>query len=325
MYKMLFFLLLCFNFAPLLAQDNAQLKNSYANRPIRMILPQPAGGSADTNARAISETFGAFLGQNIVIDNRGAANGIIAGEIFMKSPADGHTILFASGSLITNQAINKNIPFDALRDFIPVTQVAKTFGYIVLVNPQTGVTTLKELIELSKRKQINYGSGGIGNALHLGVELINIRSGAKLFHVPYKGLSPIIPAIMNNEIQVTLAPPLTIMQHIRNGKLIPLAYTGAKRWEGLSEVPTMMEAGVKNCVYEPGGHGIFVPAGTPMNIVKQIHTAIVYTINAPKISEYLIRGGYTPIGSTPTEFRKYLENDFKRITEIVKIAKIEKN
>lgn len=314
---LLLILMLCFSVA--------HAKNDYPNRPIRMILPQPAGGSADTNARAISETFGNFIGQNIVIDNRGAANGIIAGEIFLRAPPDGHTLMFASGSLITNQAINKNIPFDALRDFIPVSQVAKTFGYIVLVNPQVGVTNIKELIELSKKRQINYGSGGIGNALHLGVELINIRSGAKFVHIPYKGLAPIIPALMSNEVQLTLAPPLTVLQHIKTGKLIPLAYTGAKRWSNMPEIPTMLESGVPNCVFEPGGHGIFVPANTPLRIVNQIHVAVVHTIKNQKIIEQFSKGGYTAVGSTPTEFRRYLEDDLKRITEIVKVTKIETN
>jgi tripartite-type tricarboxylate transporter receptor subunit TctC len=307
------------------AKNITHSTENYASRPIRIILPQPAGGSADINARAMSETLGKFLGQNIVIDNRAGGAGIIAGEIFSKAPPDGHTMLFASGSLITNQAINKNISFDIIRDFIPVTQVAKTFGYIVLINTHVGVTNIKELVALSKKTQVNYGSGGIGNALHLGTELINIRSGAKLFHIPYKGLAPIIPALMSNEIQLTLAPPLTVIQHIKSGKLIPIAYTGAKRWNNMPDVPTMAESGVSNCVYEPGGHGIFVPIKTPMNIVNQIHAGVVATIKTPKIIEHFSKGGYTPIGSTPMEFKQYLESELKYTTEIVQTIKIETN
>ena len=310
----------------LFAQTKSYDKNeAYPSRHIRMIIPQPAGGSADTNARAMSETLGKFLGQNIVIDNRGSANGIIAGEIFMRAPPDGHTLLFASGSLITNQVINKNTPFDALQDFIPITQVAKTFGYIVLVNPRLGVTTMKDLVELSKKRQINYGSGGIGNALHLGSELINIRSGSKMVHVPYRGLAPVIPALISNEIQVALAPPLTVLQHIKNGRLHPLAYTGAKRWSGLPEVPTMEEFGVQNCIFEPGGHGIFSPAKTPTHIINKIHSSVVATIKTPTIVEHLSKGGYTPVGNTPEEFRRYLKDEIKKITEIVRITKIEIN
>lgn len=296
---------------------------AYPNRPIRMIIPQPAGGSMDTNARALSEPLSRELGQNIVIDNRSGANGIIAGEILAKAPADGYTLLFTSSSLIYNQVINKHTPFDALRDFIPITQMAQTFGYFVLTNPQTGVTTIRELVELSKKRAVHYGSGGIGNSQHFLGELINIRSGAKLVHVPYKGLAPLIGAVISNEIQVGLATPLTVMAHIKSGRLRALAYTGDKRWPGMPELPTMAEAGVPDCVFEPGGHGIYAPAGTPAAVINQIHAAVVRSIKTPKMHDYLATGGYVAIGSTPAEFRRYLEADLKRIGEIARLAKIE--
>ncbi len=296
---------------------------AYPTRPIRMIIPQPAGGTMDTNARALSEPLARELGQNIVIDNRSGANGIIAGEMLAKAPADGHTLLFTSSSLIYNQVISKKVPFDALVDFIPITQMAQTFGYIVLANPQIGVTTIKELVELSKKRQVAYGSGGIGNSQHFLGELINIRSGAKLVHVPYKGLAPLLAAVMGNEVQVGLATPLTVIQHIKAGRLRPLAYTGDKRWPGMSELPTMAEAGVADCVFEPGGHGIYAPAKTPMTVVNQIHSAVVQALKTQKMVDHLATGGYVAVGSTPANFRLYLEADLKRIGEIARLAKIE--
>ena len=298
---------------------------NFPNRPIRMIIPQPAGGTMDSNARALSDPLARELGQNIVIDNRSGANGIIAGEMLAKAPADGHTLLFTSSSLIYNQVINKKTPFNALVDFVPITQMAQTFGYLVLVNPQTGVSTIKELVELSKKRQVAFGSGGIGNSQHFLGELINIRSGAKLVHVPYKGLAPLLSAVMSNEIQVGLATPLTVIQHVKAGRLKPLAYTGDKRWPGMPELPTMADAGVANCVFEPGGHGIYAPAKTPTAVVNQIHAAVVQSLKSPKLLEYLSHGGYVTVGSTPADFRRYLEADLNRISDIARLAKIEAN
>ncbi len=298
---------------------------NFPNRPIRMIIPQPAGGTMDSNARALSDPLARELGQNIVIDNRSGANGIIAGEMLAKAPADGHTLLFTSSSLIYNQVINKKTPFNALVDFVPITQMAQTFGYLVLVNPQTGVSTIKELVELSKKRQVAFGSGGIGNSQHFLGELINIRSGAKLVHVPYKGLAPLLSAVMSNEIQVGLATPLTVIQHVKAGRLKPLAYTGDKRWPGMPELPTMADAGVANCVFEPGGHGIYAPAKTPTAFVNQIHAAVVQSLKSPKLLEYLSHGGYVTVGSTPADFRRYLEADLNRISDIARLAKIEAN
>ena len=277
----------------------------------------------ESNARALSDPLARELGQNIVIDNRSGANGIIAGEMLAKAPADGHTLLFTSSSLIYNQVINKKTPFNALVDFIPITQMAQTFGYLVLVNPQTGVSTIKELVELSKKRQVAFGSGGIGNSQHFLGELINIRSGAKLVHVPYKGLAPLLSAVMSNEIQVGLATPLTVIQHVKAGRLKPLAYTGDKRWPGMPELPTMADAGVANCVFEPGGHGIYAPAKTPTAVVNRIHAAVVQSLKSPKLLEYLSHGGYVTVGSTPADFRRYLEADLNRIAEIARLAKIE--
>ena len=219
--------------------------------------------------------------------------------------------------------INKKVPFDALRDFAPITQMAQTFGYLVLVNPSLGVTNMRELADLSKKRQVAYGSGGVGNSQHFLGELINIRSGAKLVHVPYKGLAPLIAAVIGNEVQVGLATPLTVNQHIKSGRLRAVAYTGDKRYPSMPELPTMAEAGVPDCVFEPGGHGIYAPAATPVAIINRIQTAVYAAVRTPKLLEHLSNGGYVPVGNTPAEFRRYLETDLKRIAEIARLAKIE--
>jgi tripartite-type tricarboxylate transporter receptor subunit TctC len=239
------------------------------------------------------------------------------------APPDGYTLLFTSSSLIYNQVINKKTPFNALRDFAPITQMAQTFGYLVLVNPQVAANSLHELVELSKKQPVNFGSGGIGNSQHFLGELINMRSGARLAHVPYKGLAPLIAAVMSNEVQVGFATPLTVLQHIKSGRLRALAYTGEKRWSDMPELPTMAEAGVPDCVFQPGGHGIYAPAATPAAIINRIQQGVVRALKTPKMIAHLNYGGYVAIGSTPAEFRRYVEADLKRIAEIAAIAKIE--
>jgi tripartite-type tricarboxylate transporter receptor subunit TctC len=296
---------------------------AYPDRPIRMLIPQPAGGTMDSNARALADPLGRALGQTIVIDNRSGANGLIAGELLAKAVPDGYTLLFTSNSLLYNQIINKNVPFDAMRDFIAVTQVAKTFGYIVLVNLQVPARSLQELVELSKRVPLNYASGGIGNAQHFLGELINLRTGAKMTHVPYKGLAPLITALIGNEVQVAFAAPTTVIQHVKAGRLRALAYTADRRWSGMPELPTVVELGMPDLVYEPGGHGLYAPAGTPAAIVSRIQTEVANAVRLPKLQDYFARGGYIGVGNTPQEFSRLLEADLKRISEIARIAHIE--
>lgn len=297
--------------------------SAYPDRPIRVLIPQPAGGTMDSNARALADPLSRGFGQTIVIDNRSGANGMIAGELLAKSAPDGYTLLYTSNSLLYNQLINKHVPFDALRDFVAVTQVAKTFGYIILVNPQVPAKSLADLVELSKRTPINYASGGVGNAQHFLGELVNMRTGAKMTHVPYKGLAPLITATIANEVQVAFAAPTTVVQYIKAGRLRALAYTAEKRWSGLPDLATVVELGMPDLLYEPGGHGLYAPAGTPGAIVMRIQSEVAAAVRQPKLVDYLARGGYIGVGNTPQEFARLLEADLKRIAEIARAAHIE--
>lgn len=303
-------------FAYALAATAAQ---GYPDRPIRMVVPQTAGGSMDTNARALSDIVSRELGQNIVIDNRGGANGIIAGETVAHAVPDGYTFLYSSNSIINNQLVKAKPPFDILRDFDPVTDVAKMPGYLILVNTQVPAQTFKELIELSKnaREPIRYGTGGIGNSQHLLGELINARTGTKFVHIPYKGL-PITP-LLANEIQLAFAAPTTVLQHIKAGRLRALAVTSTKRWGGLPDVPTTSEV-IPGFIYEAAWHGIFAPARTPRAIVLRMRAEVAKAIRIPKMRELLETGGYVPLGDTPEEFRRFLEGELKASREYMRIA-----
>jgi tripartite-type tricarboxylate transporter receptor subunit TctC len=297
---------------------------AYPTRPIRMVVAQPAGGTMDSNARALTEFLERQLGQNIVVDNRGGANGIIAGDTVAKAAPDGHTILYTSNSFINNQVVHKKLPFDVLRDFAPITNVGNLPGYLILVNPQLSAQSVRELVELSKsaRNPVRFGSGGIGNSQHLLGELINARSGAKLMHVPYKGFAPMITALLGNEIQVAFAAPTTVIQHIKAGRLRVLATTAAKRWSGMPELPTVAESGIPGFTFEAAWHGMFAPAATPAAIVARIQSEVAAAIRTPKMRDFLESGGYVPVGNTPAEFRKFLEADLKKVAEIARIANV---
>jgi tripartite-type tricarboxylate transporter receptor subunit TctC len=297
---------------------------SYPNRPVRIVIPQPPGGTQDTNARVLAEYLVRAFGQNIVIDNRAGANGIIAGETVAKAAPDGHTLLYTSNSFANNQIAHKKLPFDVVRDFAPVTTVAKLLGYLVIVNPKVPAQTLKELIELSKTAPtpVRYGSGGIGNSQHLMGSLLNSRSGANLMHVPYKGLPLIVNALLGNEVQVAFAAPTTVIAHLKAGRMRALAYSGAKRWSLMPEVPTVAET-LPGFVFEAAWHGMFAPARTPSAVLVRVQSEVSKAIQTPKLREFLESGGYAPIGDTPAEFAAFLRAYLKDTAEHMRIANVQ--
>ena len=298
---------------------------NYPERPIRMMIPQPPGGTMDTLARLVSEPVVRALGQNIVIDNRTGANGIIAAETLAKAAPDGYTLLYTSASLANNEFVHRKLPYDFRRDLAPVTLVTSLPGYLILVGARVPAKTLTELIELSKtsRTPVHYGSSGVGNSQQLLGELLNARTGSKFVHVPYKGFALIMNALMGNEIQVAFGAPTTVLPHIKAGRMRAVAYTGAQRYSGMPEVPTTGEAGMPGFVYEASWHGIFAPAATPATIIGRIQGEVNKAVHLPKLRDTLEAGGHVPIGSTPAEFRKFLDKYFRETAEQFRIAKVE--
>jgi tripartite-type tricarboxylate transporter receptor subunit TctC len=292
---------------------------SFPSRPIRMLIPQPAGGTMDTIARMVAIEITPVMGQNIVIDNRSGANGIIAGDTLARAAPDGHTLLYTSASLANNQLVHKKLPYDALTDFAPVTQVTTLPGYLILVNPQLPVKSLKDLLELSKKSTVHFGSSGVGNSQHLLGELLNARGGAKMAHVPYKGFALIVNAVMGNEIQVAFGAPTTTVPHIKAGRLRAIAYTGEKRWSGMPDLPTTGET-IPGFFYEASWHGIFAPVATPRAVVLKLQTEVRKAVLEPRMRAKLESGGHVPIGSTPEEFAKFLKGYFKDTAEQMRIA-----
>ena len=309
--------LMSFDVAGVLAQ-------AYPNRPIRIVVNFPAGGNVDTIARLQTAQLESQLGRTIVVDNRVGANGIIGIEIAAKAAPDGYTLLFSPSSIVVNQVVYPRISYDVRKDFAPITNVAAGSGYLLVVHPSVAAHTVRELIALAKSspKPLTYSTAGAGNPQHFLGELFNARAGIHMIHVPYKGVPQAVIAVLGGEVSASFQPPPSVAQHIRDGKLRALGFTGAARWDGMPDVPTITEAALPGFEMRTGWQGWFAPANTPPEIVTRLNTEIRKALQSPKVRDYLAAGGYDVIGNSPDEFRKFIETELTRYTEIARVAKI---
>jgi tripartite-type tricarboxylate transporter receptor subunit TctC len=304
------------------AETNAY-GQAFPTRPIRLVAPFPAGGTADAIARAVSNEVGGQLGQSFVIDNRSGANGIIGTDIVAKATPDGHTLLHVTGSFVVNPSIYRTLPYDIFRDFVPVTNIVLGDGYLLLANPSVPASSVRELIALSKKgMQLNYSSPGVGNTLHLAGALFNVRAGTAISHVPYKGVAPAMNAVLSGEAQITFMPPTVALPFVKSGKLKALGFTGSSRWAGMPELPTMTEAGVSQLELSGSWHGWFAPAKTPSKSTNSLQAEAKKALQVPKVRDFIVNGGYQPDGRSSQEFRDFVRTEYKRYAEMVQIAKI---
>jgi tripartite-type tricarboxylate transporter receptor subunit TctC len=299
----------------------------FPTRPIRLIVPFNAGGTASILARAIVNSAEPLLGQSIVIDNRGGANGIIGTQMVVEAAPDGYTLLHVSTSIAINPSIYKKLPYDTLRDLTPVSIVARGSGYVLLANPSFAAKSVKELIAIAKSadQKLAYGSGGVGNSTHLIAEKFSKAAGIKMTHVAYKGVAPAINAVLGGEVQIMFIPPTIAVAHIKAGKARALAFTGKSRWAVLPNVPTIAESGLPGFYGDSGWNAWLAPANTPPNIVKKLQQAVYTSVHTPKVSGILEAGGYDPFANTPEEARKFLKSEIENYGEIVKSVGIKHN
>jgi len=295
----------------------------YPERVVRIIVPF-AAGAPDSVARIVAQQLQAQLKQSFVVENRPAANGTVGTDAVAKAPPDGYTLLVPSSSIVVNPSIYRSLPYDVMRDLEPVTMLARGDGYILVVNPSVEAKTVAELLALARKPgtKLSYGSPGIGNTLHLAAELFKARTGIDMTHVPYRGAGPAITDLIGGQIQVMFVTPPLSLEHIRSGKLRPLAYSAARRWSVLPDVPTMAEAGVKDYVLDGGWYGMFAPAKTPNDIVARLHDEVKTALAAPDVQKNLTALGLIPADSPPAAFKAFVAEQIKMYAELVKLAKI---
>jgi tripartite-type tricarboxylate transporter receptor subunit TctC len=295
---------------------------NYPTRPVRLVVPFPPGGNVDVFSRMLFREVEKNLGTNIVIDNRGGANGIIGADVVAKAAPDGYTIMNTSFGFAVNPAILKKLPFDVFKDFEPVTNVATGLGYLMVVNNNVPAKSVSDLIALAKKQPLRYSSAGVGNGQHLAGELFNQKAGVEILHVPYKGGGPAAAAVISGEVQIHYPAGSVGVPHHKAGRLRAIAFTGAKRLSSLPEIPTIGET-VKGYVADAGWHGVFAPAKTPVPIVKKLQEAIHRALQQPEINKHFVDNGYEPQGDPPAVWAKQFREDVKRFAEIARAAKIE--
>ena len=302
-------------------------QSSYPNKPIRIVIPFAAGGTLDVAVRPLSQQMSTILGQTVFLDNRAGANGVIGAEYVANAPSDGYTLIATSASFVLNPSIYKNLKYDVLQDFTPISALMQGVGFVVIVNSSVPVNSLQELIALGKKSgnTLTYSSPGVGNTIHIASELFNQKAGTDFLHVPYKGSAPSLNAILSGEAQIGIMPPGIVMQFIRNGQLKALAFTGKKRLPDLPDVPIMAEAGVNDFVFEGTWMGMLGPKALPPAIVNRLYQAITKSIQQPALKQAWASGasGYVADGSTPAEFAKQLKDDVRRYSEIMKKLNIQ--
>ena len=299
---------------------DAFAQNAWPSRPIRLVMPFPPGGATDANARALAKEMEASVGQSIVVDNRGGANGIIGCDIVAKAAPDGYTMMHISVAFAINPSVHKKLPYDSVRDFTPITNPIVGHGALLVVHPAVQARNVTELIALAKKQPLSFSSPGVGNVLHLINESFNSRAGIRMLHVPYKGSGPSLVAVLGGEVQVNVVPPLTAMVHVRAERLRALGYSGAKRLERMPDIPTIAENGLPGFQLDSGWHGWFAPAKTPDSIVMTIYNAIHKAVQTPRMRDLFITAGYEPVADAPAVFRKTVEADIKRWGEIARLA-----
>ena len=308
-----------------LASFPVQAQSRYPERPIRLIVPFAPGGTIDAYARALARQVESQIGQPIVVDNRGGANGILGADTVAKATPDGYTLLDNAASFVINASMYKKLPYDTEKDFAPITNFVKGLGYLLVVHPSVPANSVKELIELAKRKpdSMRYSSPGIGNGQHLAAALMSLKTGIQMLHIPYKGSSPALGALLSGEVHLAFQTPTSVVPHITSGRLKALGFSGDQRLAVLPNVPTVAEAGVPGFYYDVAWHAWFAPAKTPPAIVNRLYAEIRKAIQEPKLVEFFRSGGFEPQGDPPAEFQKAFRNDIKRYAEIVRAAKID--
>jgi tripartite-type tricarboxylate transporter receptor subunit TctC len=291
---------------------------TYPTRAVRLIAHSAPGGTSDILGRIVAQKLTEALGQQVVVENRAGASGIIGVDVAAKSAPDGYTLLITQTSIAINPSMFAKLPYNALRDFAPITQLVAAPNLLV-VHPSVPVTSVKEFIALAKAKPglLLNGSPGQGTSPHLSAELFKIMTGIQLDHAQFKGAGMAIVSLLSGEVSVMFTTPPTAMAYLKAGRLRPLGLTTLTRIEALPDVPTIAEAGVPG--YESvQWFGMLVPAGTPRPIIDRLHQEIARSLRAPDMRGRLTSLGLTAVGSTPEEFGAYMRSETEKWAKVIK-------
>jgi tripartite-type tricarboxylate transporter receptor subunit TctC len=293
----------------------------YPNKPIRMIVTFPPGGSTTIVARLLGQKLGDSWGQQVVVDNRGGGNTIIGTEAMVKAAPDGYTLLHVTTTHVINPSLLKT-PYDAVKDFAPVTTLVGTETLLV-VNAQLPANTLQELIALAKAKpgQLNFASSGSGTANHLALEMFSILTGIKMQHIPHKGAGPAVTDLIGGQVQVFTNNALPLTPFVKSGRMRALAISGEKRLISLPDVPTFAEAGVSGFSGN-SWQGVMAPAKTPRAIIDKLAAEYVRILRLPEVKDTLQKMGADPMPGSPEQFAALIKTDLVRYAKLIKDAKI---
>jgi len=307
----------------LIAPVHAQ-RPSYPDRPIRLIVPFPPGGGNDILARAVGQRLAQPLGQQVVVDNRGGAGGMLGGQIAATSDPDGYTLFLGSmGSLAHNPALRTNIPYDPTRDFAAVSMLA-TSAFLLAVHPTVPARSVQDLLTLARAKpgSLNYASAGVGSSLHLTAELFKHTAGVNIVHVAYKGTAPALVDLLAGQVQMVFSTMPPVLPHVKTGKLRALGVTTAARTKAAPDVPTIAESGVRGFEVQ-NWQGIVVPKKTPATIVDRLNKEILAVLAAPAMVEVLNAQGLDAAGGKPGDFDLLIREEIVKWRKLVQAAKIQ--
>ena len=298
---------------------------TYPAKQVRIIVPFAAGGTPDVVARVIAQQLSTQTGQTFVVENRPGADGVVGSQAVAESSPDGYTILITSSSFVVNPSFHKKVPFDVVRDFEPVTNIAATEAYILGVNPKLPAQTVPEFVALARKPEsrISFGSPGVGNGLHLAAELFKSLTKTQMVHVPYRGAAPALTGLVAGDVQMMFMTPPSSLPYVEAGKIRAIGYAGTKRFARLPDVPTLAESGVPGMEVLSSWTGMFVAARTPPAVLARLHEEVRKAVESPFGRERLTGLGVNPIANPPAAFKPYIAAQVKQVADIVKTAGIE--
>ena len=297
----------------------------YPAKTIRIVVPLAPGGGNDTTARLVAKKLTESMRQQVIVENRPGGAGAIAGEIVVRAPADGYTLYLASTTFTASPALVRELPFDTLRDFAPITRLAVVPGALI-VHASLPVRSVKDVIALARAKpgEVTFGSAGMGSGSHLGGELFKQVARVNMTHVPYKGSALVTNALLSGEVMTAFTNPISSLPHVKAGRLRNLGVTSAQRWPLLPEYPTLAESGVPG--YETLiWNGMVVRTGTPASINERLHRELVNASNAPDVVKHLASDGSRPMVQSPEEFGAFLRNEVAKWDRVARAAGLRKD